>query len=171
MIHSDPMPLLSQTTNVPMQSMPMNTKFTLEQQYAQMQNQLQQYQQPQQQYQQPQYQQSDPYTSGSEMLAQSSELIRQKISRDQRYLEADRDCEMGVKQFMYSNVIPQYLQTPSGRLTFERWEAVIKELRQEYSNEEVAITNQMQTLMQDPVVLARLRELQDGTKTNITTDG
>ena len=129
-----------------------NTRLTIEQQ-----NYLQQQQQV--------APQNDPYTSGMTILSQCSDFVKSKIMQDYRYRQIDNECEMLVKQFIYASVIPQVLNTQGGRIAFERWENSIKQLKQDYSPEEAKMIENMQNvqaLMNDPVVMERLRELQDG---------
>lgn len=115
----------------------------------------------QQQQQQQYVNQNDPYTAGSTLLSQCSDLVRSKIMQDKHYQQVDAECEMLIKQFLYGNIIPQVLNSQQGRIAFEKWEQCIKELKQEYSKEEVAMTQNMNALLSDPVVVARLQELQN----------
>lgn len=126
------------------------TRLTIEQQNYLNQQQQQQY-----------VTQNDPYTSGSTLLAQCSDLVRSKIMQDNRYKQIDYECEMMIKQYLYGNVIPQILNSQNGRIAFEKWEQTIKELKQEFSKEEVAMTQNINVLLNDPIVAARLQELQN----------
>lgn len=126
---------------------PNNIKLTVEQ-----------YQQQMQQNQQPQ---TNPYDDYLHTLSQCSETTRQKIIQDNRYKQASAECEELIKQSLYSEIIPKLLNYPQGKAMFERLYVVTKGLSEEYTQEEVAINQQMQMLLQDDVVLKRLQELQN----------
>lgn len=146
-------PILSVGGNQNAYTPPATTRLTIEQ----MQN-LQQLQN--QNYQQQMPQENDPYTEGTIQLAQCSDLVKQKIVGDSRYRQIDNEFENTIKQFLYANIIPQLLSNQQGRIAAERWCNCIKSLKQEYSQEEVALTQNMQMLLSDEVVQQRLRELQ-----------
>lgn len=128
------------------------TKFSIEQ----YQNQLNQMQ-PTQQIQP----QSNPYDDCIKLLSSCSDLVKQKIVNDKNYQQAENECELLIKQLWYAEIVPRVMQYQQGRIAFEQLLNVTKQLKQNYSQEEVQMTHNMQVLMQDEVVLARLRELQN----------
>lgn len=169
MINSEPLSIMTQTVanrSAPVytpnnyQASQYNVNPTTRLTIEQLQQLSNQYQQPLPQTLQ---QTNDPYTSGSMLLAQCSDLVRAKIMQDPQYQQIDNECEILIKQYLYGNIIPQILNTQQGRIAFERWEQCIKELKQEYSKEEVAMTQNINVLLSDPVVMARLQELQQQT--------
>ena len=111
--------------------------------------------------------QSDPYTQFQNEMYQCSPTVKNKIMNDDEYRQADYQCELLMKQALEEVLIPQLVNTPNGRLAFERLSAITKNLKQKYIQEEVQANEQLQKLMNDEVVLNRLRELQ-GTQPKTT---
>lgn len=166
MINNESLPIMTQTVANRMlpygnQNIPTNTKFTMEQQYAAMQQAMSQ-QYPQQR------QLSDPYTEGSTLLSQSSEFIRQEISNDKNFQQIDFELGETIKNVLYANAVQYILQDQQGRIMVEKWHNTIKQLKQDASQLE---SQKMQELMrsqstiemlaQDPIISKRLAELQN----------
>lgn len=105
--------------------------------------------------------QSDPYTQFQNEMYQCSPTVKNKIMNDDEYKQADYQCELLMKQALEEVLIPQLINTPNGRLAFERLAVITKNLKQRYIQEEVQANEQLQKLMSDEVVLNRLRELQN----------
>lgn len=103
--------------------------------------------------------QSDPYQEFQMIMGSCPPNIRYKIMNNEEYVRCDQECELLIKQAVEEMIIPQILNTPQGRVTFEKFLGVAKKLKEKYSQEEVETAEQLQKLMQDEVVQQRLKEL------------
>lgn len=103
--------------------------------------------------------QSDPYQEFQILMSSCPPNIRYKIMNSEEYIKCDQECEMLIKQAIEEAVIPQILNTPQGRVSFEKFLGVTKKLKDKFSQEEVETAEQLQKLMQDEVVQQRLKEL------------
>lgn len=114
--------------------------------------------------------QSDPYQEFQILMSSCPPNIKYKIMNNDEYIKCDQECEMLIKQAVEEAIIPQILNTPQGRVVFERFLGVAKKLKDKFSKEEVETAEQLQKLMQDEVVQKRLKELVENKKNNITEE-
>lgn len=103
--------------------------------------------------------QSDPYQEFQILMSSCPPNIRYKIMNNEEYAKCDQECELLIKQAVEEAIIPQILNTPQGRVVFEKFLGVAKKLKEKYSQEEVETAEQLQKLMQDEIVQKRLKEL------------
>lgn len=138
---------------------PQNTKFTMEQQYNNMMNQMQQ----NQNIQQPPQQQSlsDPHLDYIKLLEATSTNIKLKMNDDIELQQCNYDCESIKSQALDELLIPQILQHPQARAIFERRLQTAKKLKVLEEGKVAQLQQQMETLMNDEVVMKRLQELQN----------
>lgn len=140
-VFSQPVP----QAQLPQQAQNNNLRLTVEQLQAQ-----------QQQLHQPQ---SNAYTDGVNLLQNCSLFTRDKIASDQRFLNADKNFENVISQFIYAQVIPAVMQTAEGQTAAENWYQTLRQLKAEYDEGELERERAREQLLSDPVVLARLAEL------------
>lgn len=107
--------------------------------------------------------QPDPYMQFQNEMSQCSPTVKNKIMNDSDYIQADNQCEALLKQAIEEAIIPQLINTPNGRVAFERLTAITRNLKQKYIQDEVIANEQLQALMKDEVVINRLKELQTNT--------
>jgi len=138
-------PLLTATQPQQFQQPQNNLRLTVEQLQAQ---------------QQQQKPQSNAYTDGVNLLQNCSLYTREKISTDRRFQNADKQFENVISQYIYAQVIPSVLQTNEGQIAAENWYQTLKQLKAEYDESELEKDRAREQLLSDPVVLARLAELQ-----------
>lgn len=103
--------------------------------------------------------QSDPYQEFQILMSSCPPNIRYKIMNNDEYVKCDQECELLIKQAVEEAVIPQIINTPQGRIIFEKFLSIAKKLKEKYSQEEVETAEQLQKLMQDEVVQKRLKEI------------
>lgn len=109
---------------------------------------------------------SDPYMELMNIMGNCSGTVRANITNNPEYKEVEAECDMLIKQTMEELIVPQVLNKPNGRMAFEKMVAIAKKLRDKYSQEEIAVNEQFQKLMQDEVVQKRLQELSKADGTN-----
>lgn len=116
-------------------------------------------QQPQIQNQQNQVPQSDPYMDFVNEFSVCSPTVQSKILNDKNFKLAMEDCDKRIQAMLEDIVRPQLMQTPEGRISFEKMLATFREVRDMYKKEESESLEALQKIMQDEVVKKRIAEL------------
>jgi hypothetical protein len=115
-------------------------------------------QQPQIQ-QQPQIPQSDPYVDFVNEFSKCSSVVQNKILNDPEFKPTMDDCDKRIQAMVEDLIRPQLMQTPDGRIAFEKMLATFRQVRDKYSKEESDNLEALQMVMQDEVVKKRIAEL------------
>lgn len=116
-------------------------------------NQMPQVQQPNQ----PQI--SDPYTDFSNEFSRCSTTVQNKILNDPEFKNAMLECDKKIQAMVEDVIRPQVMQTPDGRIAFERMLAIFRKIKDGYIKEETENLEVLQSFMQDEVVKKRIAEL------------
>lgn len=116
-------------------------------------------QQPQINQQPPQQYQSDPYIDFTNEFSKCSNTVQNRILNDPEFKSAIDECDKKIQSMVENIIRPQVMQTPDGRVSFERMLAVFRNVRDKYSKEESDSLETLQKLMQDEVVKKRIVEL------------
>jgi hypothetical protein len=69
------------------------------------------------------------------------------------------DCDKRIQAMVEDLIRPQLMQTPDGRIAFEKMLATFRQVRDKYSKEESDNLEALQMVMQDEVVKKRIAEL------------
>lgn len=116
-------------------------------------------QQPQIQQQQNQVQQSDPYVDFANEFSSCSPTVQNKILNDKEFKSTMDECDKRIQAMVEDIIRPQLMQTPEGRIAFEKMLATFRETRDKYVKEESESLEALQKVMQDEVVRKRIAEL------------
>lgn len=104
--------------------------------------------------------QSDPYSDFEIEFNKCSPTVQNRILNDEEFKIIMNECDRMIQSAVESIVRPQVIQTPNGRLAFERMLGTFRQLRDRYSQEEIRNMERFQKMMQDEVVQKRLAELE-----------
>lgn len=102
---------------------------------------------------------SNPYIDFQNEIQSCTPIVKDKILQDESYKSADYQCELLIQQAITDAIIPQLLNIPDARVAFEKLLATTRQLKAKYQQDEVSSAQAMQTLLSDPVVQQRLKEL------------
>jgi DNA-directed RNA polymerase specialized sigma54-like protein len=122
---------------------PETTRFTMEQEYNRLRA-----------------PQTSVYSDYLNVMNSCSDVTKGRITSDERFAASYAQCEMLLKEHLYTQVLPLVLESQDGRIAFEQLYNVAKNLKDEYTQRDVQKEKQLELLMQDEVVLKRLQELQ-----------
>ena len=109
--------------------------------------------------QQNQVPQSDPYLDFSNEFSRCSTSVQSKILNDPEFKSTMQECDRKIQSAIEDMVRPQVMQTPDGRISFERMLATFRQVKDKYIKEETENMEILQTFMQDEVVKKRIAEL------------
>lgn len=118
------------------------------QQPPQMQNQVQN-----------QLPQSDPYMDFSNEFSRCSSGVQNRILNDPEFKNSMEQCDRVMQGAIEDIIRPQIMQTPGGRMAFEKMLATFRNVRDKYIKEESENLEALQRVMQDEVVKQRMAEL------------
>lgn len=110
--------------------------------------------------QQPTQQLSDPYTDFETEFSKCSTTVQNKILNDSEFKKSMEYCDRLMQGAIESIVRPQVIQTPEGRIAFERMLATFRSVKDKYTEEEIKSMERLNKIMQDEVVQKRLAELE-----------
>lgn len=115
--------------------------------------------------QQPQFQnqnqipQSDPYSDFISEFSRCSLSVQNKILNDSEFKSIMEECDKRMQSMIEDIIRPQVMQTPEGRVSFEKMLATFRQVKDKYIKEENESMEVLQKVMQDEVVKRRIAEL------------
>lgn len=109
--------------------------------------------------QQNQVQKSDPYIDFTNEFSACSAIVKNKILKDPEFQVAMEECDKKIQSMIEDMIRPQLMQTPDGRLSFEKMLAKFRDVKEKYLKEENENFEALQKVMQDEVVKNRIAEL------------
>lgn len=115
--------------------------------------------------QQPQ-QLSDPYSDFEAEFSKCSTTVQNKILNDEEFKKSMQYCDNLMQSAIEDAVRPQVMQTPNGRIAFERMLATFRSVKDKYAQEEIQNMERLHKIMEDEVVKKRLAELEMGEGAN-----
>lgn len=115
--------------------------------------------------QQPQ-QLSDPYSDFEAEFSKCSTTVQNKILNDEEFKKSMQYCDNLMQSAIENAVRPQVMQTPNGRIAFERMLATFRSVKDKYAQEEIQNMERLHKIMEDEVVKKRLAELEMGEGAN-----
>ena len=123
--------------------------------------------------QQPQFQnqnqliQSDPYSDFINEFSKCSLSVQNKILNDSDFKGAMTECDNRIQSMVEDIIRPQVMQTPEGRVSFEKMLAIFRQVKDKYVKEETENMEVLQKVMQDEVVKKRIAELNNMQKDGV----
>ena len=106
-----------------------------------------------------QMQQSDPYIDFTNEFSKCSASVQNKVLNDPEFRSAMTECDNRMQAMVEDISRPQVMQTPDGRVAFEKMLAVFRQTKDKYVKEEADNLEALQKVMQDEVVKKRIAEL------------
>lgn len=117
---------------------------------------------PQFQIPQQQQQMSDPYTDFANEFKQCSPSVQASIMQDQDFIDSMGECDRQIQAMMEQLVRPQVMQTPQGRVAFEKMLASFRDARDKISKQEAKNMEKIHMMMNDDVIKQRMMEIEGG---------
>lgn len=114
------------------------------------------------QFQMPQQQISDPYTDFANEFKQCSPSVQASIMQDSEFVECMNECDRQIQATMEQLVRPQVMQTPQGRVAFEKMLATFRSARDKISKQEAKNMEKIHMMMNDDVIKQRIMEIEGG---------
>lgn len=110
---------------------------------------------------------NNPYTNAVNELNACPVTLRNEIMHDPEYLEVQQQVESLFLQHLYAQILPTVLQNQQYNFLLEKYLQTVKSLKEKHEEQErireqqaIQAQEQINLLMQDPVISRRLLELQ-----------